>query len=66
MVVELFSMLRILYSFLLLEVYLCTIKLETPIDTTIESLLIFVLSKKLKKSSGIPYIGLLQLRNRLE
>ena len=66
MVVGLFSMLRILYSFLLLEVYLCTIKLETPIDTTIESLLIFVLSKKLKKSSGIPYIGLLQLRNRLE
>ena len=50
MVVGLFSMLRILYSFLLLEVYLCTIKLETPFDTTIESLLIFVLSKKLKKA----------------
>ena len=50
MIVGLFSMLRILYSFLLLEVYLCTIKLETPIDTTIESLLIFVLSKKLKKA----------------
>ena len=36
MVVGLFSMLRIPYSFLLLEVYLCTIKLEMPIDTTIE------------------------------
>ena len=47
-------MLHTLHSFLLLDVYLCT---ETSIDTTIVSLPIFVFSKKLKKSSGVLYIG---------